>query len=555
MVRIASTMLRNTELEDILEAITRELSRVINFDRSSVALMSPDGKALVLRHIFKGGGDVDKIGDGRHIPLNDKSIIGWVALHGEPILRRHIATDGRFFEVVKEEQLQSDMVVPLIARGKVMGTLNVGSYAIDGLVDADLEMLVNCGDIACGAIEHALLLQEAKDLGERYRTLRRNASDIIMLIDRNTGQLVEVNRKSCEALGYTEEELLRRSFFDLFPHEDQFQARRDFINVLSQKSRSFLDRRLINRDGRIIFVDVSASLIEIGKDTFIQVLFHDISQRRMLEQQIILQNKNLQDANRKLREVDEMKTEFLANISHELRTPLSIIIAYSEALREASLTTDERAGFVDVIAENGEHLLQLINDLIDLSNLEISGAMLSISLSHIHDVVRSLWPGVHDEAEQKGISLAFVPGYEIPVTYIDNRRIQQVLVCLIQNAVKFSEEGGRVEVRTSRTARGVRVEVEDRGLGIPEDQLATIFDTFHQIDGSATRRWGGLGIGLAMAKHVVELHGGEISVSTEEGRGSTFAFEVPVDPDSALPTDEGRARPSAQEPAPQTADE
>ncbi|MCH7549198.1 MAG: hypothetical protein IH969_06655, partial [Candidatus Krumholzibacteriota bacterium] len=109
MVRIASAILRNTELDSILAAITGELSRIIDFDRSSVALMSRDKKTLVLRHIHKGDGDGDKIGDGRHIPLDEKSIIGWVALHRSPILRRNIETDGRFLEVVKEEQLRSDM--------------------------------------------------------------------------------------------------------------------------------------------------------------------------------------------------------------------------------------------------------------------------------------------------------------------------------------------------------------------------------------------------------------------------------------------------------------
>ncbi|MCH7549030.1 MAG: PAS domain S-box protein [Candidatus Krumholzibacteriota bacterium] len=401
-------------------------------------------------------------------------------------------------------------------------------------------MLVNCGELVCGAIEYALMLSEAKDMGERYRTLQRDASDIIMLIDRNTGQLIEVNRKCCEALGYTEDELLCRSFFDLFPREDQVQARRDFVNVLSQKSRTFVDRRLTNRDGSIIFVDISASIIELKNDTFIQALVHDISQRRMLEQQIIMQNKNLHEANRKLREVDEMKTEFLGNISHELRTPLSIIIAYSEAMRDPALPEKERGSFVDIIAENGEHLLKLINDLLDLSNLEISGAMLSMSLSHVHDVVRSLWSSVQTAAEKQGITLVFLPGNDVPVTYIDNRRIEQVITCLVQNGIKFSDEGGRVEVRTVRTSRGVRVEVEDWGLGIPSEKLPHIFETFHQIDGSATRRWGGMGIGLTMAKHIVELHGGNIEVESESDKGSTFTFVIPVDPDTAFAADESK---------------
>jgi len=542
MVRIAGTILQFTKFDDILEAITRELSQLIAFDRSSVALVSPDNQFLVLKHVYCKGCK-QPAADGRQIPLNDRTLPGWVCANQRAVLRSDVAADGRFVEVVKDEPLGSDMVAPLIAHGRVIGTLNVGCHAAHALVDTDLEKLVNCANIASGAIEHAILLEEAKDLGERYRTLQRNASDIIILLDRNSGRLVEVNRQCCEVLGFKEEELLRKLYFDLFHTEDQFQARRDFVNIMSGKARSFVDRRLVGRDGSVIFVDISASLIELKNDTFLQVLVHDISQRKMLEQQIILQNKNLQDANQRLREVDEMKTEFLANISHELRTPLSVIIAYTEAMRDGLVGEQDRRQFLDVIAENGQGLLRLINDLLDLSKLEVSGAMMSFTLSHIHDVIRVLWPKVTAAAETKGIEVSFKPGYEIPVVYIDNKRIGQVVVSLAQNAIKFTERGGKIEVSTRRGDNGVIVQVSDTGKGIPEEQLARIFDTFRQLDGSSTRRVGGLGIGLAIAKHIVELHSGRIWVESKAGVGSTFCFMIPVETDEVMRTssDSGEA--------------
>ncbi|HXV14150.1 MAG TPA: ATP-binding protein [Candidatus Krumholzibacteria bacterium] len=534
MVRIASSILQYSKLDDILTTITRELSPLIRFDRSSIALVAPDQQSLILHPIYAGPGEAGKLGEGRRLPLNEKTAIGWVVLNRRAILRSDVATDGRFLDVVGDERLGCDMSVPLIAHGNVIGTLNLGCFEPDALVDSDLEKLVNCGNIAGCAIEHAMLLEEAKDLGERYRTLQRDASDIIMLIDRNSGRLLEVNRQCCTALGFKEEDLLRKAYFDLFPPEDQFQARRDFVNIMSQKSRVFVDRRFVGRDGTIIFVDVSASLVQIKSDTFIQVMVHDISQRKMLEQQIILQNRNLQDANQKLRQVDQMKTEFLANISHELRTPLSVIIAYTEAMRDGLVGEEDRRHFLDVISDNGDHLLRLINDLLDLSKLEVSEAMLSFSLSHIHDVVRSLWPKVIEAAGQKRIEVAFTPGYEIPVVYIDNRRITQVFLCLVQNAIKFTDAGGRVEVSTLRSEEGVVIQVRDTGAGISEEQIPHIFDTFRQLDGSSTRRWGGLGIGLAIARHIVELHGGKIWVESKRGEGSTFAFTIPIETDEVL---------------------
>jgi len=529
MVRIANTILQYTQLEDILAAITRELAGVIRFDRSSIAFMTPDGKELALRHIYKGAGTKSAIGEGRRIPIDEKSVIGWVALNGKPAFRPSIAHDQRFSEVVKEEHLACDMVVPLVARGKVIGTINVGCYEEGALTERDLEMLVNCGSLACGVIEHALLLQEAKTLGSRYRTLQHNASDIILLVDRDTGALLEVNRKTCDVFGYAEDELRGRSFFDLFPPEHQLQARRDYVNILSRKSTSFVDRQMRSRDGGVIYVDISASLVDVDAASFVQILVHDISQRRMLEQQIIRQNQRLQDALRKLREVDRMKTEFLANISHELRTPLSVIIAYSDALREPSLDAEERRGFLDVVAQSGQSLLRLINDLLDLSQLETTEAMLSVGPSHLHDVVRALWPDVERFAADKGIELRFEPGVGVPVAWFDNRRMQQVVSSLVHNALKFTPQGGVVVVRSSSVPDGVCVEVSDTGEGIPAEHLPSVFEAFRQIDGSTTRRWGGLGIGLAMAKHIVELHGGRISVESREGEGSTFRFVIPAD--------------------------
>lgn len=528
MVAIARTILQYTELDDILAAITRELAQVIAFDRSSVAFMAPDGKALTLQHIYKGDATAEKIGEGRRIPLNDKTIIGWVALNRRPVLRGDIVTDGRFLEVVKEEQLRSDMIVPLVAHGDVIGTINVGCYESGALCEDDLDLLVQCAEIASAAIEHAFLLQEAKDLNERHLALRRNARDIIMLVDRNTGGVIEVNRRACDALGYTEEELLDMTYFELFHDDDQFQAKRDFVNILAQQTRQLVDRRLIARDGTLLYVDISADLMHIHQDTFVQLVVHDISQRKYLEQQIITQNKNLQEANRKLTQVDRMKTEFLQNISHELRTPLSIIIAYTDSLRDETLSPESRDEFLDVVAENGQNLLRLINDLLDLSHLELSGEMLCTSVGHVHDIIRAVWPVLEVEARHKNIEMRFRPGLDIPAIHFDGRRIQQVLGCLLHNAVKFTGEGGIVDVVTERDGDEVRVRVRDTGEGIPKDQLEHVFDTFHQIDGSSTRRWGGLGIGLAMARHIIELHDGRIWVESDEGEGSTFTFVLPA---------------------------
>jgi PAS domain S-box-containing protein len=528
-VEIANAMLEATGLDRILSAITREVSRLVDFDLSSVAILSADKKSLVHRNIHKGDITAEKFGEGRLIQIDENSLIGWVVIHRESVYRPDIRKSERFKEVLSEEPLRSDMVVPLISRGELIGTLNIGSYTPDAFTASDREVIDNCAKFASIAIDHTQLRLEAEELGRRYKTLLESANDLIMLVDKGTARLVEVNRKCEGVLGYSRHDLINRFYFDLFSEEDRHQVRRDFMSLLDKGSMTFVDRKMVNRDGGHVFVDINASLIKLQDGVYVQMIVHNVSQRRMLEQQIIKQNRHLQDINKKLTDVDKMKTEFLANISHELRTPLSIIIAYSESLKDAAMPEDTRRQFIDVIVENGANLLQLINNLLDLSKLEASGQALNMSLSHIHDVINAVWPSMLQKAKAKNITLTFIPDPRVPVTYLDNAQVVQVLSCLIQNAIKFTDAGGSAGVETDFTGEEILIKVKDTGMGIPEEEIAHIFETFRQVDGSTSRRWGGLGIGLALAKHIVELHRGRLWVESECGSGSTFTVALPLE--------------------------
>lgn len=545
-VEMANAMLEATGLDRILSAITREVSRLVDFDVSSVAILSADKKSLVHRNIHKGDVTAEKFGEGRLIKIDENSLIGWVVLHRESVYRADIRQQDRFREVLSEEPLKSDMVVPLVSRGELIGTLNIGSYSLNAFNEADREVIENCAKFASIAIDHTQLRFEAEELGRRYKTLLENANDLIMLVDKGSARLVEVNRKCEGVLGYSRHDLINRFYFDFFLEEDRNQVRRDFMNLLDKGSMTFVDRKMVNRDGSPVFVDINANLIKLQDGVFVQMIVHNVSQRRLLEQQIIKQNRHLQEINKKLTDVDKMKTEFLANISHELRTPLSIIIAYSESLKDPALPEDTRRQFTDVIIENGANLLQLINNLLDLSKLEASGQSLNMSLSHIHDVIKSLWPAMQVKAAAKNITLSFTPDPRVPVTYLDNAQVVQVLSCLMQNAIKFTNAGGSARVETVFTGKEIWVHVKDRGTGIREDELQHIFETFRQVDGSASRQWGGLGIGLALAKHIVELHKGRLWVESEYGSGSTFTVALPLETEQIFLDHASSAAPRAE---------
>jgi signal transduction histidine kinase len=223
------------------------------------------------------------------------------------------------------------------------------------------------------------------------------------------------------------------------------------------------------------------------------------------------------------------KSEFLANTSHELRTPLNAILGYAELI-EDNIYGEVPAKIREVlqrIQSNGRHLLGLINDVLDLSKIEAGQLQLSITAYSIREVVASVVTATEGLANEKKLSLrAVVPG-NLPTGEGDERRITQVLLNLVGNAIKFTE-AGKIEVRASMKDDYFEIAVSDTGPGIPVEERERIFDEFHQLDSSSTRTKGGTGLGLAISKKIIEMHGGRIWVESEFGQGSTFYFTLPV---------------------------
>jgi two-component system, OmpR family, phosphate regulon sensor histidine kinase PhoR len=233
-----------------------------------------------------------------------------------------------------------------------------------------------------------------------------------------------------------------------------------------------------------------------------------------------------------LRHLQQIRAEFIDNLSHELRTPLTTVSLLAETLaREAgeqggAIPDRMRDRIAKIEVETG-HIVQMVNELLDLSRIESGGAVV-----HLDDVDLGALAAASTErlrlfAERQGVLLAVETGGELPPVRGDEARLGQVLVNLLHNAVKFSPTGGDVTVRVAVAGREVIASVEDRGVGIPKALLGRVFERFYKAD-RARVRGGGTGLGLSIARHVVEQHGGRIWVESEEGRGSTFSFALPI---------------------------
>ncbi len=232
---------------------------------------------------------------------------------------------------------------------------------------------------------------------------------------------------------------------------------------------------------------------------------------------------------RELEVASQHKSQFLANMSHELRTPLNAILGYTELIVDQiyGKVPDKIRDVLERVQKSGRHLLGLINDVLDLSKIEAGQLVLSLSDYSFQDAVQSVVSSVESLAKEKGLRLTVDVAPALPVGRGDERRIVQVLLNLVGNAIKFTE-AGEVCIRVRMSGGAFLVSVSDTGPGIPEDQHQKIFEEFQQVDSSSTRSKGGSGLGLAIARKIVEMHGGSIAVDSRVGKGSTFTFTIPV---------------------------
>jgi signal transduction histidine kinase len=236
--------------------------------------------------------------------------------------------------------------------------------------------------------------------------------------------------------------------------------------------------------------------------------------------------REIEDKSRQLEAASRHKSEFLANMSHELRTPLNAVIGFSEVLiqRMFGALNDKQDEYLKDIYASGQHLLSLINDILDLSKIEAGRMELTPAPFHLPTALENAVTLVRERAARHGIALHLDLDPRLGELVGDERKVKQVLLNLLSNAVKFTPEGGRISLKASRRDGTVEVSVTDTGIGIaPEDQAA-IFEEFRQVGSDETRKQEGTGLGLTLAKKFVELHGGWIWVESDLGRGSTFFF-------------------------------
>ena len=504
----------------------------------------------------------------------------WHPVHIEDVTKTAIMQDPNLIEIVETEHVRTVLGVPLVREGKMIGSIMMYRREIRPFTDKQIQLVSTFASQAVIAIENARLFRElqvrTQDLArtvEQLQALGAVGQAVSSTLDLETVLTTIVSRADLLA-GADGGSIYE---YDEAERVFHMRAAQRFDPELTEVARSAPIPMGEGAVGRAGVTRQPVEIPDIGEHGAYESRLRDamvraglravlavplVREGRVLgglvvtrknpgrfapevvdllktlaaQSAIAIQNarlfSELEDKSRELEAASRHKSEFLANMSHELRTPLNAIIGFSEVLGERMFgdLNDKQAEYIQDIQSSGRHLLALINDILDLSKVEAGRMELELSRFDLPAAIGGAVILVRERATRHGLTLDVSVDDQLGQFVGDERKIRQVLLNLLSNAVKFTPEGGRITIRAAPADGGVEISVSDTGIGIaPEDQEA-IFQEFRQVGTDYARKREGTGLGLALARRFIDLHGGRLWVKSRLGEGSTFTFTLPVRP-------------------------
>ncbi|MGH2977336.1 MAG: ATP-binding protein [Gaiellaceae bacterium] len=382
---------------------------------------------------------------------------------------------------------------------------------------------------ALRAVERELRMSEA-----RHRTSFEVAPEALLTYDLDRARIIDANPAAVALFGYPLDELKAAPLGVISPPTQpggrtSVDAGRDAVARSGREASIVFEWTYLAKTGELIPTETRHTRLPTAGGNLARVTIIDLRERRRIEElrrhavELELQNRRIQEANR-------LKSEFLANMSHELRTPLNAILGFSQVLdkRLFGELNEKQGEYVEDIRSSGNHLLSLINDVLDLSKVEAGQIELETAPFSLREAIERGVVMVRERASKDGVAIAAEVEPEVQIVSGDERRIRQILFNLLSNAVKFTPAGGRIDVTAARADGEIQVAVTDNGPGVAPEDLDRIFEEFQQTEAGA-KQHEGTGLGLALSKRLIELHGGRIWVESEVGVGSRFVFTLPAD--------------------------
>ena len=504
------------------------------------------------------------------------SIIGRTVLERKPIQVADVLADPEysFREVQRKIGYRTVLGVPLLREGHPIGAIVLMRLTVQPFTAKQIELVTTFADQAAIAIENVRLFEaeqeRSRELSESLQQQTATA-DVLKVISRSAFDLQTVLQTlvaSAVRLCDAEKGTITRQKGGVFYRAESYGFSAEFMDYVrgipvepgrgTAAGRALLEAKPVHiADVRadpeynfeaqrldsyrtIIGVPMSREGVPIGVLTLTRSEVRPFTDKQIElvstfadQAAIAIENVRLfdeiQDKSRQLEVASQHKSQFLANMSHELRTPLNAILGYTELMADGAYgePSEKMLGILKRLEANGKHLLGLINDVLDLSKIEAGQLVLELSDYSVQDIAQTVRSTLEPLAADKKLAFKLELAPELPAGHGDGRRLTQVLINLVGNAIKFTD-AGEVAIKAEANNGSFHVSVRDTGPGISAADQAKLFQEFQQADNAITKKKGGTGLGLAISKRIIEMHGGKIWVESQPGQGSTFAFTLPV---------------------------
>ena len=459
------------------------------------------------------------------------------------------------------EKIRSVLAYPILLRGDFAGILYIDDFKSRQFSERQKASIALVTGIIALTLDRFNLLKGLDEYRLKFLSLLESSTDILLMTDSN-GLIITSNESATLQLGYSQDELIGRMITSLIRNGDPAGS----VKKLLEKKASLKGFEVTVVDGknRELEVKLNAARLNDRENNFLGMIYvlHSLEKEldlknalenktkeleelnSNLEKKVLQRTDELAKSNKELERMNQLKGRFIANTSHELRTPLNSILGFSDVLMEKTFgpLTENQERYIKNIYSAGRHLLELINNVLDIAKIEAGKYELIYETFRVNDLIEDVLNIMQPFADTKFITMDVQIADGIDLITGDRVKIKQVLYNLFSNAIKFTPEGGRVGIKAGYADKAnghyppeqeakvdfLKFSVIDTGVGIGPEDKDRIFDEFEQVDTTLSREWGGAGLGLALSKKLVELHGGQITVESNLGEGSTFTFTIPV---------------------------